>query len=275
MLKLNKNLPENSYEYRGIEFEDFPDFEKCFNIRVTVCELIESGSVIPRYHPSTRYNDKIYLNVFNGHLSLITNFSAYAHKFQCSMCDRQFITISKLKNHLRVCSNATKYKLPGGIFKGNNYIFDDLEQLGIVFPSEENFFPWFIVYEKIVESNSPKLVWTRRHQPISVSISSNVPGYASPHCIIGKSPENIIDGMLEYINQIREKCNQLAQEKWGGAIARIEELLSEWKPIQERDTRNSVEDGDNKTLKMGIIALNMGIIALKMMKKAMPIKPVN
>ena len=41
---------------------------------------------------------------------------------------------------MRVCSNVTEYKLPGGVFKGGKSVFEDLEELGLVFPSEDQFF---------------------------------------------------------------------------------------------------------------------------------------
>ena len=106
--------------------------------------------------------------------------------------------------------------------KGIKRFFDELEELGIVFPLEDQFFPWFIVYdfEAYLETNSlstsPKLVWTKRHHPICVSICSNVPGFLNTHCIVDNNPENLVGSMLEYMEKISAKCKTLAQEKWGG-----------------------------------------------------------
>ena len=66
MSALNVHLPENPKKYEGIELEDFPNFEKCFHLQITVCKLIESGTVIPRYHPTTDYNDRLYMNIYKG-----------------------------------------------------------------------------------------------------------------------------------------------------------------------------------------------------------------
>ena len=136
-------IPESMKRYDGVELHELPHFERCFEIMVTVCELKEDGVVIARYHPTTRFQDNLYMNMHKRHLSYITKFEAYSKKFQCAMCNRLFSKLDQVKRHSKVCSNITKHVLPGGHFTQQHTIFDELEQLGIVVPMEKRFFSWF------------------------------------------------------------------------------------------------------------------------------------
>jgi hypothetical protein len=88
-----------------------------------------------------------------------------------------------MKRHLQVCSQVTKLRFPGGNFKPNETVFDKLEELGIVLPDEEKFYPWFITFDfeavlqQINDHPTSKLRWIEKHQPISVSVCSNVDSY--------------------------------------------------------------------------------------------------
>ena len=82
---------------------------------------------------------------------------------------------------------------------------------------QDRLYPWFIVYDfedmlvPIQESNSEKLTWTQRHDPISVSVYSNVPDFtADPHCIVEHDVETLVRLMVEYMTRIGDKTYQLA-----------------------------------------------------------------
>ena len=49
------------------------------------------------------------------------------------------------------------------------------------------------VLTKVEISNSEELRWSQRHDPISVSISSNVPGYTKENCIIDDDCDNLTE----------------------------------------------------------------------------------
>ena len=61
----------------------------------------------------------------------------------------------------------THYKFPGGHHKAENTVFDELEKLGIVIAEQDNFFPWFAVFDLEAmllnhsdEAGTGKLKWT-------------------------------------------------------------------------------------------------------------------
>ena len=62
-------------------------------------------------------------------------------------------------------------------------IFDKIQKEGIHVNPDDMFYDYFICFDlesiltKVEISNSEKLRWTQKHDPISVSVSSNVPWY--------------------------------------------------------------------------------------------------
>ena len=78
----------------------------------------------------------------------------------------------------------------------------------------------------IKESNSAKLAWTQRHEPISVSVYSNAEGFTEPHCIIEPDIETLVRKMVEYITGIALRSYELVQQKFTDAFAQLEEDIN-------------------------------------------------
>ena len=75
---------------KALELSQLPDFEKCFQLNVNAYELQEKGTVIPRFCSLCHYGSTLSLNMYENHLSFITNFNAYAKKNQCPSCELHF-----------------------------------------------------------------------------------------------------------------------------------------------------------------------------------------
>jgi hypothetical protein len=172
-------LPEDCYEYRELQLHELAEFEKCFKVRIGVYELLQNGAVIPHYRPESAFEDIMYLNLFEHHLSFVTDFKVYAKKFQCLMCQRHFNQSYLIKRHLKSCSNVTKFKFVNGAFQASKGIFEQLDEFGIYVKPEDRFFEHFAAYDfeailkKIKHQGEGKLKYTHQHIPISVSVISS------------------------------------------------------------------------------------------------------
>ena len=232
-------IPVNSQEYKGVEYEDIPHFERCFHLQVTVCCLEPDGSVTTVHHPTTTYKDKMYLNIFEKHLSYISNFNAYSSKFKCCRCDRLFKKINYMKAHLRSCSRATKLKFPGGIYTPTPSIYEDLSNFDIHVPVADQFFEYFAVFDfeailnKRQDRISEKSVWLTEHLPISVSICSNLPDFEDPRCFVSPDGDTLLGEMVDYLHEIADASNKLACEKWSDVLSKLEEKIQKWKPDEK------------------------------------------
>jgi hypothetical protein len=119
----------------------------------------------------------------------------------------------------------TVYNFKGGFHSNPKTIFDKLEEQGI--HVQDRVYPWFVVCDfeamlvPIKESNSAKLTWTQRHEPISVSVCSNVDGFTEPHCIVEPDVETPVRKMMEYMTRIALRSYELAQQTFADAFAQL------------------------------------------------------
>ena len=51
----------------------YPEFERCFAVNLNVFELQNDKSMLPVYISRNQYDDFLYVNIYQGHLSYITN----------------------------------------------------------------------------------------------------------------------------------------------------------------------------------------------------------
>ena len=103
-----------------------------------------------------------------------------------------------LKRHYGSCYERTKYVFPGGFHKTDQTIFEKLEYLDIFVPSNERYYHNFSVWDmeavllKLEQNVTDKLHWISRHEPISLTIASNIDGYNNPKCFVDISSKNLI-----------------------------------------------------------------------------------
>ena len=196
-------------------FQVFPDLERCFEKSISVYELKSDGTVTPIYESLQNYEDKLYLNLYEKHLSLITDFHLYCKKFSCEFCHKFFTTRVRWKKHQSNCQGVKRLNYVGGLFNPTVSFADEMfERLG-----ERPFFPWFIVYdfESLLiptEMTQQTIKWTTKHHPISVSICSNVPEYLTPKCFVHADLKELLKEMILYMTDIAQKVYDLASELW-------------------------------------------------------------
>lgn len=126
--------------------------------------------------------------------------------------------------HERRCENKTKLKFPGGFHDQRRNIFEQLDEYDIHVDNDIRHYPYFIVFDfeailqAIDETQPGKLKWSAEHQPISVSVCSNVEDFREPKCFVNANCDALVESMLEYMTEIAERANALSFERWGGAF---------------------------------------------------------
>jgi len=241
-----------SKPFKGLTFVEFPDYEDVFRVNVEVYKLDESAQAWSVYQSRGRYEESMYLNLHEHHLSYVKDFAVYAKKFRCRTCDRHFDRVFNLKRHQRICTNKTKYVYPGGFFKPPQTIFHKLADYGIVVPESQRTFPWFIVFDfeamltKSQERNSEKLQWTQKHVPISVSVCSNVPDYDQPRCFVDDDLNGLVESMIAYMEDVAETAATLAEEKWQWVETKLQKMINEAEDVV-LDEDETVSDDETET----------------------------
>ena len=90
----------------------------------------------------------------------------------------------------------------GGLYHPSTSFADEMERLG-----ERPFFPWFIVYdfESLlipVDEHQQTIHWKTKHQPVSVSVCSNIPCYIESKCFVQKDLKTLLKDMVMYMSEI-------------------------------------------------------------------------
>ena len=133
-------------DFKGINLFDFPELEDFFQINFIVSEL--DGTTAKLVQKSRElYSKTMRLNVYENHLSLITDFEKYCHIFQCTKCNILFNRNNNLIQHMKSCSGKVRETFPGGVYRNPPTLFERLEEIGIRVPPEDRHYPFFACFD--------------------------------------------------------------------------------------------------------------------------------
>ncbi len=234
-----EEFPEDQDEFPGYNLQMLPDFEKAFELNVEVYQLSEEDVALPIFKTTNRYSRTMYLNLWEHHVSLIVNIGAFCKKFQCRSCKRHFKEKHEMKRHEANCKSKNRIHYPGGYYDFPKSIFQELLEFGINVPEEDRYCEHFCVYdfesclETVEGEGTDKLSWLQKHNPISVSVCSSIPGFTDPQCFIDPDPDKLLATMVDYMLEIQGSYQALAADKWGYALNQLEELIERWTPKDE------------------------------------------
>ena len=98
---------------------------------------------------------------------------------------------------------------------------------------------------KLDQNVTEKLHWISRHEPISVSIASNIDGYNNPKCFVDTSDENLITKMMEYLNEISEvNANNQNKNKYKYVFDTLDQLTKRYSDTNEYEEDQETDEMD-------------------------------
>ena len=176
----------------GVEQDQFPELEKYFEVQLFAMFLKEDGTAKTLYLSQASFPIKIYMNVYENHLSYIKDIKMYSKQYICSRCDKLFARMENLNKHQSKCDGTVKYVFPGGVYKNKLSVFEELEEMGVQVREADKYEKWFACFdfeayqrdfdEKMdgAEENSLEVEegtsWNKAHVPVSFSAGCNVDG---------------------------------------------------------------------------------------------------
>lgn len=218
--------------FPGVDWNDLAHFEDCFKVNVTILELMPDKVAHTRFTSTARYDDSLHVNVYENHLSLISDIERYTQRYRCAHCCRMFRQHWLLVRHQKTCSRKSNLIFPTGAYRYHKSLFDQLREVGIHVPSEDQYFDQVICFdlESILApmdevTPSGKTTYFRVHKPISCSIASNVNQFTEPHCIVDKDPQSLVRKMFIHFDKIREQIKRQSLDKWGKYLDQLKEKL--------------------------------------------------
>ena len=207
--------------------------------------LKEDSSAETLYLSQASFPTKIYVNVYQNHLSYIKDIIMYSKQYICSRCDKVFCRMQKLKQHQAKCDGTVKYVFPGGVYKNKLSVFEELEKMGVQVREADKYEKWFACYdfeahqrdcdEKVDadEENSLEVEegtsWNKVHVPVSFSAGCDVDGAETSH-VSSKDPGELISQFVAILLELGEKKYRAAVERFEYIFDQLEQLK-----VQEMD----------------------------------------
>ena len=116
-----------------------------------------------KIHPKT-----MQLNLFKNHFSYTFNFEKYSNVYHNPKCDVLWYRQNNHNHHIKHCQGDIKYIYKGSIFRLIPTIFDELAELDIHVPENDQFYPYFSVF------NFECILLKENLLPTSLSFSMNL-----------------------------------------------------------------------------------------------------
>ena len=144
------------------------------------------------------------MNAYEHRLSLITDIQMDSKQYICNCCDKVSTKMSNHMRHQSKCDGTVEYTYPGGTYKNELSVFEELEEMGVQVHEEDKYEKWFVCYDfeayqrdfrkgiyQVEELDSEEgMSWNKIHVPVSFSVGCNLEGVETIH-VSSKDPEEL------------------------------------------------------------------------------------
>ena len=228
------SVPMNVKDFCGIGLDQLEDASNLFDVGINVYVQDEARNTDLVYR-TVKQGNIMYLNLYIDHFSYVKDLEKYSRSFCCPKCRKIWTHHGHFKRHLKACDAGTKSIYANGVFALPQNIFEQLEVHGVDIPPHLRFFEYRIAFdiecflcEETDRPNTERVVFSHRHELASISISSNVPDFEDPACLISDgSSRKLVKEAVDYMNEISARASELQHDKFADYLGDIEELEDE------------------------------------------------
>ena len=258
-------------KFKGVRWTEFPLLKDVIQHRIEVYCMENHEdftdwlcSRVHTVHSNERYEKKILFHVYETvnpdtgrvtqtHFSQITNMGKFSNAHLCPSCHKVWPDAGRLRRHVSVCKNLTKEKFPGGVYHPRPTVFQLLEAQDVSVIEALRYYEYFGVYDlevcqPLINIQQEKTSYTREHQLLSISASSNIPGFNEFWKLDvddAGGPKELVIQFMQHLYAMAKAAFRLLREAFRGVLDDLERKIGEEKQReQEQEQIEGVEEDD-------------------------------
>ena len=147
---------------------------------------------------------------YNNHICYVDDINKFFKRFRCPNCDTFIRRAGNFHRHVKSCKDRIQHIYTKSVYTLSETLFDKLDGFGVRYEKDQKLFKNLSVFdfESIcVPSNELKdtntTTWIGKHEPISVSISSNL--LQEPIFLCNIDPKTLIVSFVEALEELASK----------------------------------------------------------------------
>jgi hypothetical protein len=243
-----KQIEAEISRYIGFDYiNELDKYEASSKYAINIICYNEDKSI--KYIRKSKMNDTRdpkYLNLFETHLSVVTDLFKLAKYYVCDKCGYRFDNNRNLDKHSATCKieHTDSFNSKSDIWQcKRNTIVELTEYFDVVVDFKYDYLVAFdleSILLKIYENAGKKLKYVTRHVPISVSIATNVPGYDKEEKFMSSTvPRDLTRQMFLYFDEVSKCAKELMCLKMKPLVDKISEHTNE---KRRKEYLNKVEE---------------------------------
>jgi hypothetical protein len=238
--------PDKRYQdYEGVHEKEFDAIEEKFGIAINVYEQQADDSLFVTRRSISQSKNKLNLLTYENHLMRITNLNKTCQNYRCHECNTVFVQSNNLLRHFQTCSqiaqevfprNSKYYKPP------ENIVIQAAKLLNVYSEGMDFMYDFHAAFDyeamlKAIESAGKKIIRTHNHEPASVSVYTNVPGF-TVQCFVIDDEKNINKSLVACLLEASSVAGKLMTEKlqclFGMSFERLLDALNDFKEFNNK-----------------------------------------
>ena len=156
------------------------------------------------------HENNINLLRYNNHFCYVDDINTFFKRFRCTICDTFIKRAGNFHRQVKSCKDRIQHVYPKGVYTLRETLFDNLDGFGIGYEEDQKLFKNSDVFDfesicvpsnELEDTNTTTCIG--KHEPISVSISSNL--LQEPIFLCNKDPKTLIVSFVEALKELASK----------------------------------------------------------------------
>ena len=224
----------DAINFRGVSMDHLVFVESAIKHNIFIYDIdIEDGDFVGELARRSieMYENNINLLRYNNQICYVDDINTFFKRFRCPNCDTFIKRAGNFHRHVKSCKDRIQHIYPKSVYTLRETLFDKLDGFGIGYEEEQKLFKNLAVFdfESIcVPSNELKdtntTTWIGKHEPISVSISSNL--LQEPIFLCNKDPKTLIVSFVEALEELASRSKAEMLQKFSSIENAIKNRVS-------------------------------------------------